>query len=49
VYVVPNHVCPVVNLFDSMAVIEGDALVARWRVDARGFPERPEILEERST
>lgn len=34
--IVPNHACPVVNCFDSIAVIERDAPVAEWRVAARG-------------
>lgn len=36
VWVVPNHVCPVVNLVDAFVVAQGGRLVARWAVDARG-------------
>jgi D-serine deaminase-like pyridoxal phosphate-dependent protein len=34
--VIPNHVCPVVNLVDELVVARGGAEVARWPVDARG-------------
>ena len=36
VHVLPNHVCPVSNLFDEVAVVRGGRVVDRWRVDARG-------------
>lgn len=36
VRVVPNHACVVVNMQDSAFVVDGDAVVAAWRVDARG-------------
>jgi D-serine deaminase-like pyridoxal phosphate-dependent protein len=36
VRVVPNHVCPVVNLFDTYDVASGGDVVARWPVSARG-------------
>ena len=36
VAVVPNHICPVINLTDSVCVVENDAPVDRWRVAARG-------------
>jgi D-serine deaminase-like pyridoxal phosphate-dependent protein len=36
VRVIPNHVCPVVNLFDSYDVVAGGELVSRWPVSARG-------------
>lgn len=36
VAVVPNHICPVVNLVDGLLVMVGDSLVDRWSVDARG-------------
>jgi D-serine deaminase-like pyridoxal phosphate-dependent protein len=36
VSVVPNHVCPVVNLVDEYLVARGGRLVDRWLVDARG-------------
>ena len=34
VVVVPNHICPVVDLFDAFEVIRDGAIVDRWRVDA---------------
>ncbi len=34
--VVPNHVCPVVNLFDEIVLVDGGRLVDRWPVSARG-------------
>ena len=30
------HVCPVINLADTVTVVEGDTVVDQWRVDARG-------------
>jgi D-serine deaminase-like pyridoxal phosphate-dependent protein len=36
VAIAPNHVCPVVNLFDELIVHEGRQLLDRWPVDARG-------------
>jgi D-serine deaminase-like pyridoxal phosphate-dependent protein len=36
VAVVPNHVCPVVNLFDQLLVVRAGQLVDAWPVDARG-------------
>lgn len=36
VAIVPNHVCPVVNLADSFVVVRGGGIVDRWPVDARG-------------
>ncbi|HEY8819671.1 MAG TPA: alanine racemase [Candidatus Limnocylindrales bacterium] len=36
VWVVPNHVCPVVNLVDDFVVASGGRVVDRWLVDARG-------------
>jgi D-serine deaminase-like pyridoxal phosphate-dependent protein len=35
--IVPNHVCPVVNLTDQFVVIRGGSVVDRWPVDARGL------------
>jgi D-serine deaminase-like pyridoxal phosphate-dependent protein len=37
VWVVPNHVCPVINLVDAFLVAQGGRVVARWAVDARGM------------
>ncbi len=36
ILIVPNHVCPVVNLVDELLVVRGGRLVDRWPVDARG-------------
>lgn len=36
VRVVPNHACVVSNLFDEFVVVQGERLVGRWKVDARG-------------
>jgi D-serine deaminase-like pyridoxal phosphate-dependent protein len=36
VAVVPNHICPVVDLFDAFTVIRSDGTLERWPVDARG-------------
>ncbi len=36
VTVIPNHVCPVVNLFDEIAQVRAGEVVGAWRVDARG-------------
>ena len=36
VWVVPNHVCPVINLVDAFVVAQGGRVVARWTVDTRG-------------
>ncbi|MDW5592855.1 alanine racemase [Conexibacter stalactiti] len=34
--IVPNHICPVVNLFDAVAVVERGRVVDHWPVAARG-------------
>ena len=36
VAIVPNHVCPVVDLFDDFVVVRGGGVIGRWPVDARG-------------
>jgi len=36
VVVVPNHICPVVDLFEGFDVLRNGEVVDRWRVDARG-------------
>jgi D-serine deaminase-like pyridoxal phosphate-dependent protein len=36
VAVVPNHVCPVVNVARELVVVENGELVDRWAIDARG-------------
>jgi D-serine deaminase-like pyridoxal phosphate-dependent protein len=36
VAVVPNHICPVLNLHDAVTLVEHDQVVDRWPVAARG-------------
>jgi D-serine deaminase-like pyridoxal phosphate-dependent protein len=36
VAIVPNHVCPVVDLFDAFTAVLPDGSIERWPVDARG-------------
>lgn len=36
VAVVPNHACPVIDLFDSFLATRDGELLGEWRVDARG-------------
>ena len=36
VAVVPNHVCPVVDLFDDAVIVREGRVVGRWPIDARG-------------
>ena len=36
VTVVPNHICPVVDLVSSFTVVAPDGRTERWPVDARG-------------
>ena len=35
--VIPNHICPCVNLQDSFWCIESGRDAERWLVDARGM------------
>jgi len=35
--VIPNHICPVVNLFDTLYLIEGDHVVDRYAIAGRGM------------
>jgi len=37
VAIVPNHVCPTINLADAVTVVEGGAVAGRWPVAARGL------------
>ena len=34
--IAPNHVCPVIDLFDSFVAVRGSEVVGAWPVDARG-------------
>ena len=36
VAIVPNHICPVVDLFDRAVIVRGGRVIDQWRVDARG-------------
>ena len=36
VEIIPNHICPVVNLFDSMTITQGERVIDEWAVAARG-------------
>ena len=36
VWVMPNHVCPVVNLVDEYVIVSRGRIIERWPVDARG-------------
>ena len=36
VAVIPNHVCPVVDLFDEAIIVREGRVVDRWPIDARG-------------
>ena len=36
VAVIPNHVCPVIDLCDSFIATRGGEIVGGWPVDARG-------------
>jgi D-serine deaminase-like pyridoxal phosphate-dependent protein len=36
VAIVPNHVCPVIDLVDALTAVEGDGSIETWPVDARG-------------
>ena len=36
VAVVPNHACPVIDLYDTFVATRSGATIGRWRVDARG-------------
>ena len=36
VEIIPNHICPVINLFDTIHVTKGDRVIDQWAVAARG-------------
>lgn len=36
VAIVPNHVCPAINLFETATIVESGSVVDRWQVAARG-------------
>jgi D-serine deaminase-like pyridoxal phosphate-dependent protein len=35
--VIPNHICPCINLHDSVFLVSGDAVLENWKVAARGM------------
>jgi D-serine deaminase-like pyridoxal phosphate-dependent protein len=35
--VVPNHICPVVNLYDEFHIVQNGSVIDVWPVDARGL------------
>lgn len=39
VRIVPNHVCPVTNLFDEVVFVRGDKVLGAVKVDARGHQQ----------
>jgi D-serine deaminase-like pyridoxal phosphate-dependent protein len=34
--IIPNHVCPCINLHDRVFVVQGDRVIDQWKVAARG-------------
>ena len=36
VEIIPNHICPVINLFDTIHVTRGERVIDQWPVAARG-------------
>jgi D-serine deaminase-like pyridoxal phosphate-dependent protein len=36
VSIVPNHICPVIDLVDTFVVVAADGRTEVWPVDARG-------------
>ena len=36
VEIIPNHICPVINLFDRMYITQGERVIDEWAVAARG-------------
>lgn len=34
--IIPNHVCPVVNLFDQINVVKGGQVINKWEIKGRG-------------
>jgi D-serine deaminase-like pyridoxal phosphate-dependent protein len=41
VRIIPNHSCAVTNLHRDLHIVEGDKIVDRWPVGARGWTRRP--------
>jgi len=40
VQLVPSHIDPTINLHDVFYALEGDTVVARWPIEARGYAEQ---------
>jgi D-serine deaminase-like pyridoxal phosphate-dependent protein len=36
VAILPNHACPVVDLYDWFLAVRGAEVVGQWTIDARG-------------
>jgi D-serine deaminase-like pyridoxal phosphate-dependent protein len=36
VAVVPNHACPVIDLYDTFVATRSGKLIGEWPIDARG-------------
>ena len=36
VEIIPNHVCPTINLMDEMHIVRDGKIVDRWKIAARG-------------
>lgn len=36
VEIIPNHVCPTVNLMDRLYIVRNDKVIDEWKVEARG-------------
>lgn len=36
VRIIPNHICPVVNLYDVLYLVDGDQVVGQYRIAGRG-------------
>ncbi|WP_029423055.1 alanine racemase [Alicyclobacillus macrosporangiidus] len=37
VTIIPNHVCPVINLMNEVFAVKGNEVIGKWTVDARGM------------
>ena len=37
VEIIPNHICPTVNLMDELLIVQAGHVVDRWAVAARGM------------
>ena len=37
---VPSHIDPTINLHDVFYALEGDTVIGRWPIEARGYAEQ---------